>query len=301
MGLFLSLLFLGQVHGFDVHAHRGGVSLSSPWHESTLPVFIESIKAHAQILEFDVHRLHDGQWVIYHNPMIDTNSCRSKSSQALPFEKSLHFWNSSQVKDLECHGSQKPWQYTSLAFLPEVLELLKTNAEVRLSIEIKYDDSPEWGYPAPTFLADSFYKEIHSEEKRIMVQSFSRDVLSRLRDLDSQLSLVYLYRGEPHFLSPVSLKLFGTRAEIPNWFLAKSFVNQKKITVFSPNFRVISIGTAAFMKHFTSEPRDYKIVPYTINDIKTVRKFIQKYKIDGVVTDDFGEIQRLFSPTGISD
>lgn len=155
-------------------AHRG---FSSVYPENTLPAIEGAVKEGFYGCEFDIHTTKDGIWILNHDSDIDKMTDGTGDIDSYLYEELLQF-NIDNGNGIENYSELK------LPKLTDALELFK-NTDTVPFIEIK-------GYDPIAFSELlKIIKDADLEEKAVII-SFDMEALLGIRELDSDMKLMYL-------------------------------------------------------------------------------------------------------------
>ena len=214
-------------------SHRGRTSNDSP--DNTLQSIEDAIDLNIEMVEFDVRRTQDGQIVCFHDAEIDDTPLISMS-----FPEVIKM--NPQVPTLE-----------------QVLRLAK--GKIQVDVDLK-----ETGYENAVIniLLDYF------EYDNFIVKSFNRQVIKRIKEIDSK-----VYTG----------LLLGEKWKISQFVdvLKESFTGSSVIVegvdFLSPNYKIFEVGLMAKLSKM-----QIPIQVWTVNDEDLLRTLLRK-DIHSIVTD----------------
>jgi len=174
LSIVLLLCFLSSIAQVKIIAHRGFSGIAP---ENTLIAFEKAITCKADYLELDVRKTKDDVLVVIHNSSVDeTSSNRSKGSIAEMGSKDL--------KAVKVGYSKKfgeRYKNEKIPTLREALALAK--GKIKVCIEIKVRGIEE---AVLNIVNDLGMKE------EVILFSFYKDVLSKVRKLDKHIALLFL-------------------------------------------------------------------------------------------------------------
>jgi glycerophosphoryl diester phosphodiesterase len=259
--LFLGISSAPAQQTVHIIAHRGA-SAYAP--ENTLAAFAKAVDFGADILELDVRQTRDGELVVLHDASVN----RTTNGKGRVADLTLE-----QIKALDA-GS---W------FSPDFVgERVPTLAEVvdatpdftTLLVELK--GSPE-EYPGMEARVVRFIRQ-RGIEKRVILKSFERDVLNRLRMLAPDIPRLRIVVSEISFLGLI----IGHGVHFGS--------------VFEDDVQYLQHHWFSLTEGFIRKAHDrgYKVFAWDVDDEKRMEELIKK-GIDGIETDHpdwTGEILR---------
>jgi glycerophosphoryl diester phosphodiesterase len=205
-------------------AHRGA-SGHAP--ENTLASFQKAIEMGAHMIELDVHLSLDKELVVIHDRSLRRTTGHRGSVGSVPLKK---------LKTLDA-GSWFNARYRreKIPTLQEVFELI--DDRVRLNIEIKKGLR---AYPGlERRLLDCLDR--HPQNEPPLLSCFDESVLQRLRKLDGDIPIGYLFdKGRPDQIIPRALKLgaasvHGPARSVSEEIIAKAHAEGLKAYVYTVN------------------------------------------------------------------
>lgn len=215
-------------------AHRGA---SGYYPENTMTAFRKAIEMGADGFELDVHLTKDGKMVVIHDEKVD------RTSYHRGYVKD---YTLAQLKDMNFNRKRNYRGKEHISTLEEVLDLLKPT-DLTLNIELKTN---VFEYPGIEEKVLAAVKERKMED-RIIYSSFNHDTIARVRKLDPQARVGFLF-DENWPGSVEDFKRIGGEALHPD----KSFVKQPE-----------------FMKAVEEVGAD--INTWTVNKEKTMEEFMK--------------------------
>ncbi len=240
-----------------VIAHQGGDGL---WPGDTLFAYNNAVKLGVDVLEMDIHITKDGELVLMHDESVDrtTDGTGEIESMTLPELKKLdagYDWSPDEGRNFPFRG-----QGVTVTTLEEVFQAFPN---MHMTIEIKKSKASM----IKPFC--SLIRESNMQDK-ILVASFYDEKLKE-------------FRAECPEVATSSAKHETTVLVL----LTKSFLGG----FYSPKFYSlqvpeesggITVMTEAFVR--AAHERNLAVEPWTINDAKTMRLFIN-WGVDGIITD----------------
>lgn len=207
-----------------VQGHRGFSAIAP---ENTLPAFKKAVEVGADGIECDIHLTKDGRYVVCHDSRIDRTSNGSGEISEMSLDELKQY-------DFGAKFSEE-YRGTPIPTLEEMLEVVKP-LEV-INIEIKAFEHP-MGLDAAL---DLFYDILVKKGvlKQVIVSSFNKMAIKRLKQLHSDLYTCMLYT---HMARPAACaQKLGCDAIHPAYeYLTKATVNSAhrrgmKVNCWTPN------------------------------------------------------------------
>ncbi|MBU6342513.1 MAG: glycerophosphodiester phosphodiesterase [Bacteroidetes bacterium] len=262
--------------GFDWQGHRGCRGLRP---ENSIPAFLHALEIpELTTLELDLAVSKDGQLVVSHEPWFEANICLLPSGDTIKPNESEKYlilnYTAAEIRGFDCgsKGNNRfPEQEKMRVYKPTLGELVDTLrksrpervANILWNMEIKTD--PEWdGIRTPP--VDSFAALVVKQlrmlglDKNTMVQSFDTRALEAVHRMAPEIPLVYLVENVWGFETNIDKLTF-------------------KPNVYSPYHELV---TPKLIKK--CRERGIKVVPWTVNDLATMRSLIH-LGVDGIITD----------------
>ena len=278
----------------DVQGHRGARQLRP---ENTLPSFEVALDAGVSTLELDLHLSRDGQLVVWHDPEISPDKCRTEGNvpdpATLPLVRSL---TASELAQYVCDVNPDPYGVLrpqeadpgvvaagnySLVTLPQLFDFVeryanddrKTEDQRANSETVQFNVETKRSPARPETIGDGFDGTNPGEfehaladviddwdyNDRVTVQSFDHRSLWAIRTIapDVQLALLTGGDGNPYFKT------------LPD----------KGATIWSPPFASLSADVVARAHTF-----GVKVIPWTVNSESGVCNMLAM-GVDGLITD----------------
>ena len=161
-------------------AHRGA-SKEAP--ANTLPAFLRAAELGADGIELDAHLSRDGELVVIHDFHVDGTT----DGHGLVRDKTL-----AELRELDAGSWFDPaFAGTQIPTLQEVIDAV--GRRLLLNIELKVRGSRDDGLPAAVVRAI----EENNLVNRVVVSSFSRLAIRRVRQLSPRIPIGYLYYFDP--------------------------------------------------------------------------------------------------------
>lgn len=233
-------------------AHRGA-NKKAP--QNTMPAFITAINEGSDGFETDVHLTKDGIPVICHNYTVDATSDGRGEVSSYKLEELKKF-------DFGAYFSEE-FKGTPLPTLDEFLEVASASSADIINLELKWPRDNNIVHLTEATL-DCVKK--HGCLDRVIVSSFSPDVLTTVKRIDARCKTAFLYpTGAP---SVCRLVLYP-------------FLMVKKIgcDIIHPASIVV---TKNLVK--AAHKLGIQVNVWTVNEKNTIIKLLD-YGVDGIITD----------------
>ena len=231
-----------------VIAHRGGSHLAP---ENTAPAFANAMKLGVDMIEIDVEQTIDGKVVVIHDARVDrtTNGTGAVDSLTFDYVRSL---------DAGSHFSDK-YKGTQISTLDEVIQQL--NGKTGLLIEIKQGSERYPGIEQK--VVDEIQK--HNAYKWVIVQSFNKKAIDRVKKADNKIETVYLL-GQSTF---------------------PAYYNKLIKGEVKPDFQGLAVSRKAWSKNSLDSVKMLGLDTYawTVDDTTAMKQLIN-WNISGIITDD---------------
>lgn len=318
----------GVTHKIEIHGHRGARAIHP---ENALVSFKYAAELKVDYIEMDLHMTKDGQLVVTHDPTLSMPRCH-KGNEPLKEKIRIIDLTYEELKQYHC-GSVKDNrgfpQITSPAPIPlfkdVIREVLAIHPEAQFNIEIKYHEKGmEIGlYPERIELVKSLLTDIIvlGIWEKSVVQSFDRKILLLLKKetkeklekaqqefktlgnqiagsyIDKELRLSFLYYGEKRNYD-LGLGFCGDFCWVPDWKEAREFMDKHQFPIFSPAFEKMDhwLYSSSYKKHFMKKERSFTVVPWTLNKQSQWASAVEKFKVDGIITDDPKRLLEFLNP-----
>ena len=232
-------------------AHRGGAGL---WPENSLLAYRQALGLGVDLVECDVHLSRDDEVVVIHDPTLErTTNCRGAV-----IEKTL-----AEVKQCDAgRWFHEKFAGTRVPTLRELFERYGTSTSYY--IETKNPDEAPGMEEALLALIDEFGLHDGAVQRRqVLIQSFSRASLKKIRQADARLPLIQLIEKE-HDSAAISAMLPA--------------IAEYAVGIGPSRFSVDASLVAAVHAH------GLVIHPYTVDQPADMRRMID-LGVDGMFTD----------------
>ncbi|MEE2833733.1 MAG: glycerophosphodiester phosphodiesterase [Candidatus Latescibacterota bacterium] len=241
---------------FLVAAHRGGKLLGP---EGTLRTFRHAVSMGVQVLEMDVRRSADGVLVIHHDSRVDRTTEGTGRIDSL---------NVAQLQSLDAgyhwrdEGGRHPFRGQGLR-IPTLEEIFRAFPHQRLLLEIK---------PRDTDISRALCEAVrgHRLQERVVVTSFSGEVLDALRDACPEVATS---------ASPGEVTWY--------WLLHRLRLDN----LYAPDFQVfqvpenmgaLTVVDRSFIE--SAHARNLPVHVWTVNLREDMRRLLD-LGVDGIITD----------------
>jgi glycerophosphoryl diester phosphodiesterase len=250
---------------FLVIAHRGGRGLGP---ENTLYTFRRAVDLGVDVLEMDVHRTKDGQWVVLHDTTVDrtTNGTGPVNSFNLAELKRLdaaYHWSPDNGKSFPLRGK-------GLA-IPALSEVFEAFPQMRLNIEIKDAAQTE---------LNSFCRLIHDYgmSQKVMVASFESDALQKFRS------------ACPGIATSAGASEAMLFYALQKMHLESAYTPAAQALQVPRTYGDLQVVTKRFVE--AAHARNLKVHVWTVNDVDSMKKLLQ-LGVDGIMTDYPGRLLEI--------
>ncbi|HEU5145054.1 MAG TPA: glycerophosphodiester phosphodiesterase family protein [Dermatophilaceae bacterium] len=266
---------------FDVEGHRGARGLVP---ENILPSFLAAFEAGVTGVELDVRLTADGQVVVWHDPTLQPDKCRSDRGLvgARVDELTLAQLQTVDVGSLTLPAfpRQQPAPGARIATLAGLLaDCADPAPDVWWTIELKVDPTDPRERGTRRQLVEGVLQAIHDGgiEERCFVHSFDWAVLDLARELDptllrSALAVVgHTYHEGSEWLGSIRWEDHG-----PDLAAAAAALGAQ---VVSPHFLTCD-------RPFVERAHELGlgVLPWTVNEPEDLRRMVE-VGVDGLVTD----------------
>ena len=255
---------------FDLEAHHGGRDVRP---ENTLYSYAYAIELGATSIECDMQLTKDGQIVMSHNPILNSDITRDENGNYIENNKyDIRLMTVDELKkfdvgimDPNCgeyydlHGKTQFTYDAKIPTLEEVLEFIK-DTDLTLNIEIK-NNKVRYKNIEKDIL--DIVKQYEMEDK-VVISSFNYKSLKRISKLNSKVKTAYL-------VGPLTFKRRNLKKIL-------KICKDCKCTYIHPSCDVVN-------KEFVAEAhkKGFLVQVYTVNSVTIMKKLI-KLKVDGVFT-----------------
>lgn len=255
-----------------VMAHRGGRGL---WPENTIYAFRHAEELGVDVLDFDVHKLKDGTFVVIHDGTVDrtTDGTGEVADYSLADIKKLdagYRWTNDA-------GATFPYRGKGIV-IPTLTEVFKQFPETIMNIEIKQ------GEPGSIILFCQRVRE-HDMQDRVVIASFSKEVIREFRQVCPEVATAAAAGEAWPFFVMYFLRI-------------TSAYHAAAETMQVPAYRN---GSLLFDRRFVSNAHDHnmRVYVWTINNENEMDELIQM-GVDGINTDYPDKLLRLLRQSQVT-
>ena len=258
--------------GFDWQGHRGCRGLMP---ENSLPAFLRAIEIPEVVtLELDLAVSKDKQLIVSHEPWFNPAICLQPNGDSIASKDAEKFliyqYTADEIRGFDCGSlgnTRFPKQEKMKTFKPVFRDLVEQvrakRPDIRWNIEIK--SQPEWDglrHPPVEEFVQMVVAEIRNLqlEKFVTIQSFDVRALNALHRQAPDFQVAYLIENA-----------FSIESNLPKL----DFVPN----IYSPYYLLVDKKLVK-----ACHSRDIKLVPWTVNDVKSMRRLI-RLGVDGIITD----------------
>ena len=268
----------GQTLTFDWQGHRGA---RGELPENSLRAMQRALYNKMKTLEMDVVITADSAVVLSHEPYMSHEICLDTAGQ--PFAEvqavqyNIYKMTLAEVQQFDCGSkthSRFPNQEHFVTRKPTLQSVFAAAEQLALQINrpapyynIEIKSRPEWDglyHPEVPVYVDLVMKIAMEAglEERIILQSFDPRALRYAHEHYPEITLAYLTdRREP-----------ALAAQIENLGFTPA--------ILSCNHQLVDQSMIEF-----AQRQNMKVIPWTVNDMQRAEELIQKYQVDGLITD----------------
>lgn len=243
-----------------VISHRGA-NLDAP--QNTIPAFVRSLEIGVDGFETDIHLSSDGVPVVCHNYTIDDTSNGKGEVKSMTYEELRSYDFGSWFSD--------KFKGTKIPSVEEFLTLCETADIEIMNIEIKPPLDGDMSIVAKTIEA----VKAHGLFDKLLISSFSADVLVECKKVDPECKTGYLYA--PNKKHSYTHMLFGY----------VEFAKKIKADYLHPHFLSVN---RRYVRRLHENGIGINV--WTVDKEKTARKLL-KLGVDGIITNDPIMVNRL--------
>jgi len=284
--IITTLCYAGSLMGFDVQGHRGCRGL---YPENTLAGFQYAIETvGVDTIELDVGITKDLVLVVNHDTYLNPERTMKDGSfiKEKVFIKDLTLdqikaYSVGKNKNRFSFYRQKQLENEPIPTLQEVIDVVKafnnhSEKKIKMNIEAKINALERHQTHEPHLFVSLLLEIIENNqiEKIVSIQSFDWKIIMDIKDLAPQIKTVAL-------LSQARLKdaewFNGIDPEDYDSFAA--FIKASKADCLSMNYKDINEQNILEVQNL-----GIKMIPYTINDEATMRRFIN-LGVNAIITD----------------
>lgn len=292
---------------FDLEAHRGGRDVRP---ENTLYSYAYAIELGATSIECDMQLTKDGQIVMSHNPILNSDITHDENGNYIENNKyDIRLMTVDELKkfdvgvmDPNCgeyydlHGKTQFTYDAKIPTLEELMQLIQSYGDknIVLNIETKsYPDPASAGYKNnadPKKFVEIFNNIVkkYDMEDRVVLQSFDWQTLIEMKKLNPNISTSALWQEQPSWgRDSESLRRYEKKKS--SWLGGLDIKDYQGNPVKAAH----AIGTDIISPYYTEISKqdvdeahslDMKIVPWTVNNEKDMNMLLDM-GVDGIISD----------------
>ena len=292
---------------FDLEAHRGGIDVRP---ENTLYSYAYAIELGATSIECDMQLTKDGQIVMSHNPILNSDITRDKNGNYIENNKyDIRLMTVDELKkfdvgvmDQNCgeyydlHGKTQFTYDAKIPTLEELMQLIQSydDKNIVLNIETKsYPDPASAGYKNnadPKKFVEVFNNIVkkYDMEDRVVLQSFDWQTLIEMKKLNPNISTSALWQEQPSWgRDSESLRRYEKKKS--PWLGGldiKDYQGNPVKAAHSIGAYIISPYYTEISKQDVDEAHSLgmKVVPWTVNNEKDMTMLLDM-GVDGIISD----------------
>lgn len=292
---------------FDLEAHRGGIDVRP---ENTLYSYAYAIELGATSIECDMQLTKDGQIVMSHNPILNSDITRDKNGNYIENNKyDIRLMTVDELKkfdvgvmDQNCgeyydlHGKTQFTYDAKIPTLEELMQLIQSydDKNIVLNIETKsYPDPASAGYKNnadPKKFVEVFNNIVkkYDMEDRVVLQSFDWQTLIEMKKLNPNISTSALWQEQPSWgRDSESLRRYEKKKS--PWLGGLDIKDYQRNPVKAAH----AIGADIISPYYTEISKQdvdeahslgMKVVPWTVNNEKDMTMLLDM-GVDGIISD----------------
>ena len=292
---------------FDLEAHRGGRDVRP---ENTLYSYAYAIELGATSIECDMQLTKDGQIVMSHNPILNSDITRDENGNYIENNKyDIRLMTVDELKkfdvgvmDPNCgeyydlHGKTQFTYDTKIPTLEELMQLIQSYGDknIVLNIETKsYPDPASAGYKNnadPKKFVEVFNNIVkkYDMEDRVVLQSFDWQTLIEMKKLNPNISTSALWQEQPSWgRDSESLRRYEKKKS--PWLGGldiKDYQGNPVKAAHAIGADIISPYYTEISKQDVDEAHSLgmKVVPWTVNNEKDMNMLLDM-GVDGIISD----------------
>lgn len=292
---------------FDLEAHRGGRDVRP---ENTLYSYAYAIKLGATSIECDMQLTKDGQIVMSHNPILNSDITRDENGNYIENNKyDIRLMTVDELKkfdvgvmDPNCgeyydlHGKTQFTYDAKIPTLEELMQLIQSYGDknIVLNIETKsYPDPASAGYKNnadPKKFVEVFNNIVkkYDMEDRVVLQSFDWQTLIEMKKLNPNISTSALWQEQPSWgRDSESLRRYEKKKS--PWLGGldiKDYQGNPVKAAHAIGADIISPYYTEISKQDVDEAHSLgmKVVPWTVNNEKDMNMLLDM-GVDGIISD----------------
>lgn len=292
---------------FDLEAHRGGRDVRP---ENTLYSYAYAIELGATSIECDMQLTKDGQIVMSHNPILNSDITRDENGNYIENNKyDIRLMTVDELKkfdvgvmDPNCgeyydlHGKTQFTYDAKIPTLEELMQLIQSYGDknIVLNIETKsYPDPASAGYKNnadPKKFVEVFNNIVkkYDMEDRVVLQSFDWQTLIEMKKLNPNISTSALWQEQPsRGRDSESLRRYEKKKS--PWLGGLDIKDYQGNPVKAAH----AIGADIISPYYTEISKQdvdeahflgMKVVPWTVNNEKDMNMLLDM-GVDGIISD----------------
>lgn len=292
---------------FDLEAHRGGRDVRP---ENTLYSYAYAIELGATSIECDMQLTKDGQIVMSHNPILNSDITRDENGNYIENNKyDIRLMTVDELKkfdvgvmDPNCgeyydlHGKTQFTYDAKIPTLEELMQLIQSYGDknIVLNIETKsYPDPTSAGYKNnadPKKFVEVFNNIVkkYDMEDRVVLQSFDWQTLIEMKKLNPNISTSALWQEQPSWgRDSESLRRYEKKKS--PWLGGldiKDYQGNPVKAAHAIGADIISPYYTEISKQDVDEAHSLgmKVVPWTVNNEKDMNMLLDM-GVDGIISD----------------
>ena len=292
---------------FDLEAHRGGRDIRP---ENTLYSYAYAIELGATSIECDMQLTKDGQIVMSHNPILNSDITRDENGNYIENNKyDIRLMTVDELKkfdvgvmDPNCgeyydlHGKTQFTYDAKIPTLEELMQLIQSYCDknIVLNIETKsYPDPASAGYKNnadPKKFVEVFNNIVkkYDMEDRVVLQSFDWQTLIEMKKLNPNISTSALWQEQPSWgRDSESLRRYEKKKS--PWLGGldiKDYQGNPVKAAHAIGADIISPYYTEISKQDVDEAHSLgmKVVPWTVNNEKDMNMLLDM-GVDGIISD----------------
>ena len=292
---------------FDLEAHRGGRDIRP---ENTLYSYAYAIELGATSIECDMQLTKDGQIVMSHNPILNSDITRDENGNYIENNKyDIRLMTVDELKkfdvgvmDPNCgeyydlHGKTQFTYDAKIPTLEELMQLIQSYGDknIVLNIETKsYPDPASAGYKNnadPKKFVEVFNNIVkkYDMEDRVVLQSFDWQTLIEMKKLNPNISTSALWQEQPSWgRDSESLRRYEKKKS--PWLGGldiKDYQGNPVKAAHAIGADIISPYYTEISLHDVDEAHSLgmKVVPWTVNNEKDMNMLLDM-GVDGIISD----------------
>lgn len=292
---------------FDLEAHRGGRDVRP---ENTLYSYAYAIEIGATSIECDMQLTKDGQIVMSHNPILNSDITRDENGNYIENNKyDIRLMTVDELKkfdvgvmDPNCgeyydlHGKTQFTYDAKIPTLEELMQLIQSYGDknIVLNIETKsYPDPASAGYKNnadPKKFVEVFNNIVkkYDMEDRVVLQSFDWQTLIEMKKLNPNISTSALWQEQPSWgRDSESLRRYEKKKS--PWLGGldiKDYQGNPVKAAHDIGADIISPYYTEISKQDVDEAHSLgmKVVPWTVNNEKDMNMLLDM-GVDGIISD----------------